>query len=197
MSADENYSKLKRRELVPELMKMRGDALVVSGLGSPTYDMADAGDRDENLYLWGSMGLAIATGLGLALAQPKRRVVVVTGDGEAMMGIGSFATVAAAGPDNLSILVLDNEEFSETGGQPGLTGGLADIELMARGGGIASSITLTSSNQIEEARELLFTLPGPTLVVAKIAAKEEKRVLPSRNGPYIAERFRLNLGLQN
>lgn len=197
MSASEKYSRLKRRELVPELMSTRDTALVVSGLGSPTYDMAAAGDCDENMYLWGAMGLAIPTGLGLALAQPDRRVVVITGDGEAMMGIGSFATVAAADPKNLSILVLDNEEFAETGGQVGLTRGLADIEQMARGGGIASSITMTSSNQIEEAREMLFTLPGPNLIVAKIAADEEKRFLPSRNGPYVAERFRLNLGIQN
>lgn len=143
------------------------------------------------------MGLAISIGLGLAISQPARRIVVITGDGEAMMGIGSLATVAAHPLDNLAILVLDNEMFEETGGQAGMSQGCADIEKMAQGAGFTSTLTATSHNHLPQAEELLFITKGPCLVVAKIAASDDERVLPSRNGAYVTERFRLNLGIEN
>lgn len=192
-----NPSVFERRKLVSDLLSNRTDALVISGLGSPTYDVAAVGDRDENFYLWGAMGLAVSVGLGVAISQPHRRVVVVTGDGEMMMGIGSFATIAAAAPENLAILVLDNELFGETGNQAGLTQGPADIEKMAQGAGFTSTLTATSADQLQLAEELLFTTTGPCLVVAKISRAEDERVLPSRNGAFIAERFRLSLGIVN
>ncbi len=188
--------KFKRRQLVSDLLANRQDVLIITGLGSPTYDVAAVEDCDENFYLWGAMGLATSVGLGVAISQPQRRVVVVTGDGEAMMGIGSFATIAAVAPDNLAILVLDNEMFAETGNQAGLTQGCADIEKMARGAGFTATLTATSSDHLALAKELLFTTKGPCLVVAKIAASEDERVLPSRNGAYIAERFRRGLGIE-
>lgn len=188
-----NDAKFQRRQLVRELLTGRKDALVITGLGSPTYDVAALGDCVENFYLWGAMGLAVSVGLGVALSQPNRRVVVITGDGEAMMGVGSFATVAAAAPDNLAILVLDNEMFAETGGQTGLSHGCADIEKMAQGAGFTATLTATSPQHLKPAQDLLFNTTGPCLVVAKIAAGEDERVLPSRNGAFIAERFRQGL----
>ena len=95
----------------------RGDLLVIAGLGAPAYDLAAAGDHPLNFYLWGAMGSAAMMGLGLALARPDLRVLVVTGDGEMLMGLGSLATIGVKQPRNLSILVLDNRRYGETGMQ--------------------------------------------------------------------------------
>ncbi len=112
---------MERREFVTRLLADRGDLAVVCGLGSPTYDVAAAGDHPLNLYLWGAMGGAAMIGLGLALARPDRRVAVLTGDGEALMGLGSLATIGVKQPANLAIVVLDNQHYGETGMQPSHT----------------------------------------------------------------------------
>ena len=195
MTSQTNIAKLNRRQLVRDILVDRKDALIITGLGNPTYDVAAIEDHIENFYLWGAMGLAVSVGLGVAISQPQRRVVVITGDGEAMMGVGSFATVAAAACQNLSILVLDNEMFAETGNQQGLTQGGTDIEKMAQGAGIAPTLTATSSQHLAQVRELLFTTQCPCLVVAKISKREKKKFLPPRNGAYMAERFRRGLGI--
>ncbi len=121
---------MERRAFVKRLLADRGDLLVVCGLGSPTYDVAAAGDHPLNLYLWGAMGGAAMIGLGLALARPDRRVAVLTGDGEALMGLGSLATIGVKQPANLAIVVLDNQHYGETGMQPSHTS--AGIDLVAR-----------------------------------------------------------------
>src|SRR6204780_1182012 len=110
-----------RRDLVRQLLIDRGDLLVVPGLGSATYDVAAAGDHGLNFYLWGAMGGTAMIGLGLALAQPERRVAVITGDGDMLMGIGSLATIGVKEPRNLAIVVLDNASYGETGMQPSHT----------------------------------------------------------------------------
>src|SRR5213078_3842916 len=123
---------LDRRRVVSSLLANRKDAIVVGGLGASTNDMAAAGDHDRNLYLWGAMGGAVMIGLGVALAQPKLPVVVVTGDGEMLMGMGSLATVGLQNPGNLTIIVLDNEVYGETGGQASHTGGNTDLVGVAK-----------------------------------------------------------------
>ena len=128
---------LERREAVARLLAQRGDCVVVTGLGAPTYDVAAAGDTTRNFYLWGAMGGAAMVGLGLALAQPDTSIVVVTGDGEMLMGLGAFATIAAQQPPNLTIVVLDNGAYGETGGQPSHTSLGVDLAAVARGAGIA------------------------------------------------------------
>jgi thiamine pyrophosphate-dependent acetolactate synthase large subunit-like protein len=133
MSAQSN--RIRRRQFVAELFAHRGNTLIVPGLGSPNWDIFAAGDSPEFLYSWGGMGLALPTALGVALAQPKRRVLCITGDGEFLMGIGSLAVVGDQSPANLAILVLDNESFSETGRQRGLTGNRMDIAATAKGFG--------------------------------------------------------------
>lgn len=185
---------LDRRALVAEVLAQRGDALVVSGLGSPSWDAFAAGDSDANFYLWGAMGLAVSTALGLAIAQPARRVLCLTGDGEMMMGIGSLAVVGAEAPRNLAILVLDNGSFGETGRQEGLTARGADIAVMARGGGIGTTLTITRDDEIAGLAEALFTAPGPVLAVAKIALKDHPLTLPERDGATLARRFRGHVG---
>ena len=184
-----------RRKLVAYLLKRRGEALVVGGLGAPTWDLAAADGDDRNVYLWGGMGLACSIGLGLALAQPTRRVLVVTGDGEMMMGIGSLATAAAAAARNLAILVLDNQAFGETGRQTGLTAGPTDIARMAEGAGLAGVMTLDDKADLPALETLLFEQPGPVLAVAPISLTDDPLVLPTNNGAVMAARFRGALGL--
>ncbi|MGI9418759.1 MAG: thiamine pyrophosphate-dependent enzyme [Geminicoccaceae bacterium] len=194
LAADGHFD---RRKLVAHLLKRRGEALVVGGLGASTWDLAAADGEDRNVYLWGGMGLACSIGLGLALAQPTRRVLVVTGDGEMMMGIGSLATVAAAGPRNLAVLVLDNQAFGETGRQTGLTAGSTDIARMAEGAGFDAPMTLNGQDDMPALEELMFERPGPTLAVARITLTDDPLVLPTNNGAVMAGRFRAALGLRD
>ena len=193
MSAASN--KIARRPFVAELLARRGDALIVCGLGSPTWDAFAAGDTPEYLYSWGGMGLAVPTALGVALAQPGRRVVCVTGDGEMLMGIGSLAVVADQAPANFAILVLDNGSFGETGRQRGLTSGRTDIAAVAQGFGIGGTLTVTGQGSVGELAEFLFKVPGPVLAVAKIALTEDPWALPEKDGAAIAHRFRAALGV--
>jgi thiamine pyrophosphate-dependent acetolactate synthase large subunit-like protein len=194
MSAKPN--KIARRPLVAELLGQRGTALIVTGLGSPTWDCFAAGDSPEYLYSWGGMGLAVPTALGVALAQPDRRVVAITGDGEMMMGLGSLAVVGDQAPENLGILVLDNEAFGETGRQRGLTAGRTDIAAVAKAFGIAHTMTVTEQGKVGELAELLFKTPGPVLAVAKIAISEDPWALPEKDGAAIAQRFRAADGVE-
>jgi thiamine pyrophosphate-dependent acetolactate synthase large subunit-like protein len=189
-------NKIQRRPFVAEIMKHRGDALVVPGLGSATWDLFASGDQPENLYSWGGMGLAVPTALGLAMAQPKRRVLALTGDGEMMMGIGSLGVVADQAPDNLAILVLDNETFSETGRQRGLTGNRVDLLKVAEGFGIAKTMLVTEQSRAPELAEFLFKAPGPVLAVGKIALSEDPWRLPEKDGAAIGRRFKISLGLE-
>ena len=189
-------NKIRRRPFVAELLKQRGNALVVPGLGSPTWDISAAGDQPEYLYSWGGMGLAVSTALGIALAQPDRRVLAITGDGEMMMGIGSLGVVADQAPKNLGILVLDNEHFGETGRQHGLTGARTDMCKVAEGFGIQKTLLVTEESQVAALAELMFKTPGPTFAVAKIAITEDPWALPVKDGAAIAHRFRVAIGVE-
>src|ERR1700685_1627480 len=133
---------LDRRDVVSSLLRDRKDAIVVGGLGASTYDIAAAGDHARNFYLWGAMGGAVMIGLGLALAQPKLPVVVITGDGEMLMGMGSLATVGLQKPANLTIIVLDNEVYGETGGQASHTAATVDLVGVAHSCGISDTLPL-------------------------------------------------------
>lgn len=188
-------NKIQRRPFVAELLRHRGNALIVPGLGSPTWDIFAAGDTPEYLYSWGGMGLAVPTALGIALAQPKRRVLALTGDGEMMMGIGSLAVVADQAPANLAILVLDNETFSETGRQRGLSSGRADLCRVAEGFGITRTMLVTEQERMTALAPFLFTAPGPSFAVAKIAVTDDPWRLPEKDGATIARRFKSALGL--
>lgn len=183
-------SGLQRRQVVTHVLAQRDDALIVAGLGAPAYDCAAAGDHPNTFYLWGAMGLAATVGLGLALAQPRRRVLVVTGDGEALMGLGGLATIAAQRPKNLAILVVDNQTFGETGHQPGLTAAGVDLAAAARGLGFARAVTVASARGLKGLPDLLFHTPGPVFAVVKVAAAADPLVLPPRDGVYLKHRFR-------
>jgi thiamine pyrophosphate-dependent acetolactate synthase large subunit-like protein len=194
--AQTTSNKIQRRPFVADLLARRNGALVVPGLGSPTWDISAAGDSPEYLYSWGGMGLAVPTALGIALAQPDRRVLALTGDGEMMMGIGSLGVVASEAPKNLGILVLDNEKFGETGRQTGLTAARTDLCKVAEGFGILHTKTVTEQGAVGELADFLFKTPGPVFAVAKIAISEDPWSLPVKEGTAIARRFRIALGIE-
>jgi len=182
---------LDRRKAVARLLSRRDDdLLVVSGLGSPTYDVAAAGDHPLSFYLWGAMGLAVPIGLGLALARPGNRILVVTGDGEMLMGMGSLATAGARRPANLAVCVLDNEAFGETGGQKSHTGLGTDLAAVALASGFAAATSAGNDGELEGAVDLLRHAAGPVLAVLKIGRDPVPRVLPERDGHVIRQRFR-------
>lgn len=181
---------LNRRETVAKLLAKRGDALLVASLGNPTYDMYAAGDDDRNFYVWGAMGGACMVGLGLALAQPERQVVVFVGDGEMLMGIGSLATIAVKKPDNLKIVVVDNEHYGETGMQPAHSGRGVDIAGIARACGFAKADTIHTAHAVDAAADTLFADTGLELLVVKVVPSVEPSALPARDGPYLRTRFR-------
>jgi thiamine pyrophosphate-dependent acetolactate synthase large subunit-like protein len=186
---------LERRSVVAALLAGRKDAIAVGGLGASTYDIAAAGDHDRNFYLWGGMGGAVMIGLGIALAQPKLPVVVITGDGEMLMGIGSLATVGLQKPGNLTIIVLDNEVYGETGGQASHTGTNVDLVSIARACGIPDARSLATMAEIEAfARAMQDISGGPRFVSIKIDSANLERVLASRDGNYIVTRIRAALG---
>jgi thiamine pyrophosphate-dependent acetolactate synthase large subunit-like protein len=182
---------LDRRAAVARLLADRDERLlVVSGLGSPTYEVAAAGDYARNFYLWGAMGLALPLGLGLALARPGERVLVVTGDGELLMGLGALATAGARRQANLAVAVLDNEAFGETGGQTSHTGLGTDLAAVALACGFADAVTARDEEGLARAAALLRGAPGPVLAVFKIVAAPAPRILPERDGHAIRRRFR-------
>lgn len=184
---------IRRRQLVARLLADRGNMLVVSGLGSSTYDCAAAGDHLLNFYLWGAMGSAVTVGLGLALAQPKRRVLVLTGDGEMLMGLGALATVAVKKPDNLAIAVIDNEHYSETGMQRTHTAAGVDLAGIARDAGFRATATISAVGECDAAATMLRSTAGPVMVVFKVSAARDPLVLPSWDGPLMKNRFRQTL----
>ncbi|MFI7130963.1 thiamine pyrophosphate-dependent enzyme [Nonomuraea sp. NPDC050153] len=184
-----------RRAFVAALVAGIPDALIVSGLGSASYDLFAAGDRDANFYLWGAMGAAVPVGLGLALARPDRPVVVITGDGEQLMGIGGLATVAARRPANLTVVVLDNGHFGETGMQPSHTGLGTDLLAVARGCGIANALRVTAHPQVDDLVRLVRVRSAPAFAQVLITTDEPPRALPPRDGVFVKNRFRAALGL--
>jgi thiamine pyrophosphate-dependent acetolactate synthase large subunit-like protein len=182
--------RLDRRELCRAVLADRGELLVVAGLGAPAWDITAVGDRAENLPLWGGMGGAAMIGLGLAIAQPRRKVLVITGDGEMLMGLGSLATIAVRKPANLSILVQDNEHYGETGMQETHTGHGVDLVAMARGAGFRRTMLLTAPEQAAELRAAIHAGDGPLFALAKVEASNLPLVLPPREGAFLQARMR-------
>ncbi len=181
---------LHRRDVVNELLRDRGDILVIAGLGAPNWDVSAAGDHANNFPLWGAMGAASMMGLGLALAQPKRKVLVITGDGEMLMSIGALATIAVEKPPNLTIAVLDNERFGETGMQKTHTASGVDLAAMALGAGIRTSRTVRTLEQVSEIRDLVHQGKGPVFALVKINPEALVFTLPPADGVILTTRFR-------
>jgi len=183
-------TRLKRREVVEILLRDRGGLLVVAGLGSTAWDITAAGDSPLNFPLWGAMGNAAMFGLGLALAQPRRRVLVVTGDGEMLMGMGSLATIGVQQPRNLSVVVIDNERYGETGMQRTHTASGVDLAKVAVGCGIRFARRVQSRAGVVGLRRAVHAGRGPVFAQVKVVAEKIPLVLPPRDGGLLKSRFR-------
>jgi len=181
---------LHRREVVKALLKDRSGLLVVAGLGSSAWDCAAAGDHPLTFPLWGAMGSACMIGLGLALAQPKRRVLVITGDGEMLMGLGSLATIGAQRPGNLAIVVLDNERYGETGMQETHTAHGTELGAVARACGFSEARIVRAVAGIRAMRSGVYRGRGPLFYQVKVKQEFPPLVLPPRDGGYLKNRFR-------
>lgn len=185
--------RLDRRNAVAQLLHERGDLLVVAGLGSPAYDLASTGNRGTDFPTWGAMGGALMMGLGLALSQPERNILVLTGDGEMLMGMGSLATVASQQPKNLRLVILDNEQYGETGHQPTHTGARTDLAAVAQACGIDKTAVVTDEQELAVLRSEIHTYEGPLVAVLKVSAEAVPRVLPPIDGPFLTHRMRATL----
>jgi thiamine pyrophosphate-dependent acetolactate synthase large subunit-like protein len=181
---------LDRREVVRVLLERRGDLLVVAGLGSSAWDCTAAGDHPLTFPLWGAMGSACMIGLGLALAQPRRRVLVVTGDGEMLMGLGSLATIAVQRPGNLAIVVLDNERYGETGMQKTHTAHGTDLAAVALACGFAKAEIVRGAAKLAALRAEIHRGKGPLFYQVKVGRDAVPLVLPPRDGAVLRHRFR-------
>ena len=181
---------LHRRDVVKLLLSGRKDLLVVAGLGSTAWDITAAGDDDLSFPLWGAMGQAAMMGLGLALAQPKRRVLVVTGDGEMLMGLGSLATIGVQQPQNLTVVVIDNGRYGETGMQATHTEAGVDLAGVARACLFKSAVVVAKEGELAGLKKCIHEKPGPHFAAVKVVAEKIPLVLPPREGALLKARFR-------
>jgi thiamine pyrophosphate-dependent acetolactate synthase large subunit-like protein len=179
--------KLHRRDVVRKLLSDRKNLLVVAGLGSTAWDITAAGDHPLSFPTWGAMGQAAMIGLGLALAQPKRRVLVITGDGEMLMGLGSLATIGVQKPKNLTVAVVDNERYGETGMQTTHTASGIDLAAVAKACGFKNSKVVTKNLDL---RKIVHQTAGPNFLQIKVVAEKLPLVLPPQDGVLLTQRFR-------
>ena len=182
-------STLDRRVALGAILAKRSDALLVTGLGSTCYD-AGTMDHPNTFYLWGGMGAAAMVGLGLALAQPKRRVIVATGDGEMLMALGALATIGAQRPRNLAIVIMDNELYSETGMQPTHTSRGVDLAGMAKAAKFPRTGTIHTESQLKAWVPKLYARSGPAFVAIKVNDTRYPMAIRLRDGTHIKNRFR-------
>jgi thiamine pyrophosphate-dependent acetolactate synthase large subunit-like protein len=181
---------LNRRDALRELLCERGDLIIVTGLGSPAYDLASCGNEPLDFPLWGAMGGAAMVGLGIAIAQPEHKVMVLTGDGEMLMGMGSLATIATQRPPNLRIVVMDNERFGETGQQRTHTAMGTDLAAVAAACGFQHTLTIRQAVELEPLRADIHALEDALFAVVKVSPEDLPRVLPPRDGAYLTHRLR-------
>jgi thiamine pyrophosphate-dependent acetolactate synthase large subunit-like protein len=181
---------LHRRDVVSALLKDRKDLLVVAGLGSTAWDITAAGDHDLSFPMWGAMGQAAMMGLGIALAQPKRRVLVLTGDGEMLMGIGSLATIGVQQPANLTVVVIDNGRYGETGMQATHTASGVDLAGIAAASLFRNSFAVEKESELKKVRDTVHRAEGPNFITVKVVAEKIPLVLPPREGALLKARFR-------
>ena len=185
-----------RRAFVAGLLAERGELMVITGIGSATYDVAACGDHPLNFYLWSAMGTTAMVGLGLALARPERRVAVVTGDGDMLMGLGSLATIGVKQPKNLALVVIDNRHYSATGMQASHTAAGIDLAAAARACRFSSVEQVAEAASAAAMRTLIHSGQGPLFIHAQVAADDQPRVIPSRDGYAIKQRFMQASGKQ-
>lgn len=181
---------LRRRAVIADLLRDRGDLLCIASLGAPNWDITSVGDHPNNFPLWGAMGASVMMGLGLAIAQPSRRVLVFAGDGEMLMSLGALATVGAQRPANLSVVVLDNERYGETGMQKTHTAHGVDLTAVAAACAIPTCLTVRTEAEVAELRRAIREGSGPVFATVKIDPEALPFVLPPADGVILTTRFR-------
>lgn len=190
MTSKASEFSLRRRDVVKHLLADRNDLLVIAGLGSTAWDITAAGDHDLSFPLWGAMGGAVAIGIGLAAAQTDKRVMVITGDGDMLMGMGSLATAARQNLDNLTICVFDNEHYGETGMQVTHTASGTDLSAIAAGCGVSNTEMITTDEALAASLDRLRKGPGLQFACIKVRAEKLDFVLPPKDGVHLKNRFR-------
>jgi len=181
---------LQRREVVARILRDRGTALVVPGLVAPTWDAAAAGDHPLTFQMWVAMGGTTMIAMGLAIAQPERRVIALPGDGDMLMGLGSLATIGTQGTSNLVVAVIDNERYGETGMQATHTARGVDLEGIARSAGLRKTTTIYNAKELEAAMPMFYKTKGPVFINIKVTTDPVPNVLPPRDGAWLKHRFR-------
>jgi thiamine pyrophosphate-dependent acetolactate synthase large subunit-like protein len=192
-----NDRPLDRRVAMRTLLEYRGELLLVTGLGSTTWDAAAVGDDDRNFYLWGAMGAAAMVGLGLAIARPDRRVLVVTGDGEMLMGLGALATIGVQRPPNLAVAVFDNGHYGETGMQASHTAETVELVAVARACGFRETFDISDRTGLQDFAARVHNAPATVFARIAIRAEDTPRVLPPRDGVLLKTRFRRATGAEH
>ncbi len=187
---------MNRLDLTQRLVRLlkNGEA-VVGGIGNSNFDLVGAGDRPENFYMLGSMGMAVPIGLGIALAQPQRRVFVLEGDGSLLMNLGTLATVAQVAPKNLSIVVWDNAAYQITGVQESPTAERTDVVTVARGSGIVNAEWARAESHFEQLIERSLREDGPHFIGARIDRSSGK-ARPERDPVILKDRFMRGIGVK-
>ena len=180
---------INRLEATRYLVEQLSDEPIIASCGNPKFDLfTAAAERRANFYMWNSMGMASSIGLGLAIARPDRKVIVLDGDGAILMNLNSLTTAADKAPPNLVHIIWDNQQYEITGGQPTHTAGAADIEAIARGAGFKQALTVNTFAAFKEALSRILSQSGPWILVAKTdSSKALGR--PPKSPVYIKNQF--------
>jgi thiamine pyrophosphate-dependent acetolactate synthase large subunit-like protein len=196
MSAS-NAKVMSRFDLTRRLVaKLTHGEAVIAGIGNTNFDLWSAGQRPQNFYMLGSMGLAVPIALGVALAQAQRRVIALEGDGSLLMQLGALSTIATLAPKNLAIIVMDNASYQITGAQKTATAFKTDLPAMARGAGLAQSQWAADEQDYEQLVARALTEPGPWLIAARID-QEPGVGTTDRDPARIRDRFMRGLGVRD
>lgn len=191
-----NAKVMNRFDLTKRLVKqLKHEEAVIGGIGNANFDLWESGQRPQNFYMLGSMGLTIPIALGTAIAQPRRHVVALEGDGSLLMQLGCLATVATQAPKNLTMVVWDNGIYQITGGQPTASASTADLVAVARACGIARSAWAADEDDFERLFAAALSEGGPTLIAARIDDKPGVGTT-DRDPVQIRARFMAGLGVK-
>ena len=191
-----NAKVMNRLELTKRLVaRLENDEAVIGGIGNTNFDLWEAGQRPQNFYMLGSMGLAFPIALGVALAQPKRRVVALEGDGSLLMQLGCLSTIAALAPKNLTMVLMDNGIYQITGGQATPAAAASDLVAIARGCGISESAWASDEEDFERLVQVALSATTPTLIAARIDS-EPGVGKTNRDPVQIRERFMRGIGVR-
>jgi thiamine pyrophosphate-dependent acetolactate synthase large subunit-like protein len=191
-----NAKVMNRTELTKRLAgQLKREEAVIGGIGNANFDLWASGQRPQNFYMLGSMGLTIPIALGVAIAQPKRHVIALEGDGSLLMQLGCLATVAMRAPKNLTIVVWDNGLYQITGSQPTASASTADLVAIARGSGLSNSAWAADEADFDRLFADALKGGGPTLIAVRIDNKPGAGTT-DRDPVQIRARFMQGIGVK-